>query len=133
MSSKQERFGIAVLDDYQHVALSLADWSVLDARATVTVFNDHLADSDAVIERLQPFDIVLRDAGAHADDAYHHRALAQAPLDRLSPGVRISRPGARLKWAPHSSRGTSCSKRRMSSPSIWCSVEGRAALSVRRN
>src|SRR3979490_1727728 len=58
MSSKQERFGIAVLDDYQHVALSLADWSVLDARATVTVFNDHLADSDAVIERLQPFDIV---------------------------------------------------------------------------
>ena len=58
MSSKQERFGIAVLDDYQDVALSLADWSVLDARATVTVFNDHLADSDAVVERLQPFDIV---------------------------------------------------------------------------
>ena len=48
----------AVLDDYQNVALSLADWSVLDARATVTVFNDHLADSDAVVERLQPFDIV---------------------------------------------------------------------------
>ncbi len=58
MSSKQERFRIAVLDDYQHVAFSLADWSVLDARATVTVFNDHLADSDAVVERLQPFDIV---------------------------------------------------------------------------
>ena len=58
MSSKQERFRIAVLDDYQDVALSLADWSVLDARATVTVFNDHLADFDAVVERLQPFDIV---------------------------------------------------------------------------
>jgi phosphoglycerate dehydrogenase-like enzyme len=58
MSSKQERFRIAILDDYQDVALSLADWSVLDARATVTVFNDHLADSDAVVERLQPFDIV---------------------------------------------------------------------------
>ena len=58
MSSKQNRFGIAVLDDYQDVALSLADWSVLDARATVTVFNDHLADSDAVVARLQPFDIV---------------------------------------------------------------------------
>src|ERR1700694_5629948 len=58
MSSKQERLRIAVLDDYQDVALSLADWSVLDARATVTVFNDHLADSDAVVERLQPFDIV---------------------------------------------------------------------------
>ena len=58
MCSNQERFKIAVLDDYQDVALSLADWSVLDARATVTVFNDHLADSDAVVERLQPFDIV---------------------------------------------------------------------------
>src|SRR6476620_12349361 len=57
-SSKQERFRIAVLDDYQDVALSLADWSVLDARATVTVFNDHLAGPDALVERLQPFDIV---------------------------------------------------------------------------
>jgi phosphoglycerate dehydrogenase-like enzyme len=58
MPSKQERFRIAVLDDYQNVALSLADWSVLDEWATVTVFNDHLANSDAVVERLQPFDIV---------------------------------------------------------------------------
>jgi hypothetical protein len=56
--SKQEPFRIAVLDDYQDVALSLADWSVLDARATVTVFNDHLTDFDAVVERLQPFEIV---------------------------------------------------------------------------
>src|SRR6202011_5366570 len=58
MSSKQERFRIAVLDDYQRVALSLADWSVLDVRATVTVFNDHLAGPDPLVERLQPFDIV---------------------------------------------------------------------------
>src|ERR1700744_4221437 len=58
MSSKQERFRIAILDDYQNAALSLADWSVLDERATVTVFNDHLSDSDAVVERLEPFDLV---------------------------------------------------------------------------
>jgi phosphoglycerate dehydrogenase-like enzyme len=58
MPSKPERFRIAVLDDYQNVALSLADWSAVDERATVTVFNDHLADSDAVVERLQAFDIV---------------------------------------------------------------------------
>jgi phosphoglycerate dehydrogenase-like enzyme len=58
MSNQQEPFRIAILDDYQDVALSLADWSVLDARATVTVFNDHLADPDAVVERLQPFDVV---------------------------------------------------------------------------
>ena len=58
MPSKPERVRIAVLDDYQNVALSLAGWSMLEERATVTVFNDHLADSDAVVERLQPFDIV---------------------------------------------------------------------------
>ena len=58
ISSKQEPFRIAVLDDYQNVALSLADWSVLDSRAAVTVFTDHLADPDAVVERLQPFDVV---------------------------------------------------------------------------
>jgi hypothetical protein len=51
MSSKQERARVAVLDDYQHVALSLADWSVLDARATVTVFSDHLADTVARADR----------------------------------------------------------------------------------
>ncbi len=56
--SEPERFRIAVLDDYQNVALSLADWSVLDERATVTIFNDHLANADAVVERLKPFDIV---------------------------------------------------------------------------
>src|SRR6201988_1191209 len=57
-SFRQEPIRIAVLDASQAVALSLADWSVLDGRATVTVFDDHLADSDAVVERLQPFDIV---------------------------------------------------------------------------
>src|SRR5882672_11462849 len=49
---------IAILDDYQNVALRMADWSALAPRAEITVFNDHLADPDAVIERLAPFDVV---------------------------------------------------------------------------
>ncbi len=56
--STQAQFRIAVLDDYQKIALTMADWSVLDGRASVTVFNDHLAEPDAVVARLQPFDIV---------------------------------------------------------------------------
>jgi phosphoglycerate dehydrogenase-like enzyme len=56
--STQAPFRIAVLDDYQDVALTMADWSVLDGRASVTVFNDHLAEPDAVVARLQPFDVV---------------------------------------------------------------------------
>ena len=49
---------IAILDDYQNVALKMADWSALAGRADITVFNDHLADPEAVVERLTPFDIV---------------------------------------------------------------------------
>src|ERR1700693_4267284 len=53
-----KKYEIAVLDDYQNVALESADWSVLRDRADITVFQDHLADPDAVIERLLPFDVV---------------------------------------------------------------------------
>lgn len=49
---------VAILDDYQNVALSMADWSAVAARADITVFNDHLADQDAVVKRLAPFDVV---------------------------------------------------------------------------
>jgi phosphoglycerate dehydrogenase-like enzyme len=53
-----KRYKIAVLDDYQNVAFESADWSVLRDRADIAVFQDHLADQDAVIERLLPFDVV---------------------------------------------------------------------------
>src|SRR3984957_631955 len=58
MTSTEHALKIAVLDDYQGVALTLADWSAVAARADVTVFNDHLAETDAVVERLLPFDVV---------------------------------------------------------------------------
>jgi phosphoglycerate dehydrogenase-like enzyme len=58
MADKHEQFSIAVLDDYQGVALSMADWSALEGRASITIFNDHIADADAVVRRLLPFDIV---------------------------------------------------------------------------
>jgi phosphoglycerate dehydrogenase-like enzyme len=47
-----------ILDDYQNVALKMADWSVLDGRVDITVFNDHLSDAEELIERLMPFDVV---------------------------------------------------------------------------
>src|SRR5437879_2984590 len=49
---------IAILDDYQNVALEMADWSVLSKRAEITVFNDHVSEPSALIERLLPFDVV---------------------------------------------------------------------------
>jgi phosphoglycerate dehydrogenase-like enzyme len=52
------KYKIAVLDDYQNAALESADWSVLRDRADIAVFQDHLADPDAVVQRLLPFDVV---------------------------------------------------------------------------
>jgi phosphoglycerate dehydrogenase-like enzyme len=58
MTVDRHPINIAVLDDYQGVAMKLADWSEIQDRANVTVFRDHLADEDAVAERLAPFDVV---------------------------------------------------------------------------
>jgi phosphoglycerate dehydrogenase-like enzyme len=49
---------VAILDDYQDVALRLADWSAVARRAEITVFNDHVADPGMLVERLSPFDAV---------------------------------------------------------------------------
>src|SRR4030088_1365099 len=58
MNANSDAVKIAVLDDYQGVALQLADWSAVTARAQVAVFKAHLADADALVERLLPFDVV---------------------------------------------------------------------------
>lgn len=46
---------IAILDDYGHDALRLADWSGL---GEVDVFQDTLTDQDALVERLSPYDVL---------------------------------------------------------------------------
>ena len=58
MNSKTINIKVAILDDYANVALRMADWSALKDRATISVFNDHVAGADAVVERLHPFDVV---------------------------------------------------------------------------
>jgi len=42
---------VAVLDDYQDVALQMTDWSVLPPDVQVQVFRDHLADQNAVAQQ----------------------------------------------------------------------------------
>src|SRR6478752_6634331 len=58
MGSPTSSAKVAVLDDYQGVALKLADWTPVSDRAAITVFNHHLSDPDKVVERLLPFDVV---------------------------------------------------------------------------
>jgi phosphoglycerate dehydrogenase-like enzyme len=49
---------VAILDDYQNVAESKADWSALPDGVEVTFFHDHLDDLDLLVARLEPFAII---------------------------------------------------------------------------
>jgi phosphoglycerate dehydrogenase-like enzyme len=49
---------IAILDDYQQVALQLADWSKLQQNHRLTVFHEPFADERAVARALVDFDVV---------------------------------------------------------------------------
>ena len=48
---------IAILDDYAKVALQLADWSALDGKAEIKVFEQHLTEDEAAVA-LKPFDVL---------------------------------------------------------------------------
>lgn len=50
---------VAILDDYQGVAAELADWNSLPDGIAVDFFSDHLADADALAERLSGYDIIM--------------------------------------------------------------------------
>ena len=50
---------IAVLDDYQQVALTLGDWARIPGDAEVVAFADHVAEPDALVARLAGFDVVV--------------------------------------------------------------------------
>jgi phosphoglycerate dehydrogenase-like enzyme len=49
----------AILDDYQNVALKLADWSKIKDRVEVKVFSEHLGATDKVIAALQGFEVIV--------------------------------------------------------------------------
>jgi D-3-phosphoglycerate dehydrogenase len=48
----------AILDDYQNVALKLADWSKISRDVELKVFTEHLGGADNVVKALQGFAIV---------------------------------------------------------------------------
>ena len=56
----------AILDDYQNVALKMADWSPLAKDLDITVFDRHLGDTDAGRPRPAGICRHLLDARAHA-------------------------------------------------------------------
>ena len=49
----------AILDDYQNVALKLADWGKVKGRVEIKVFQEHLGRPDKVVAGLQGFQIIV--------------------------------------------------------------------------
>lgn len=49
---------IALLDDYQNVALKMADWSRLQKDHRVVAFNERLPGEDALVRALADFDVI---------------------------------------------------------------------------
>ena len=49
----------AILDDYQNVAMSLADWSAIDKDVEIKVFNKPFASQDEAVKALQGFAVVV--------------------------------------------------------------------------
>jgi len=55
MSSKPR---LAILDDYQHVALTSSDWTGLQSRLHIDVYDDTLLEEDELAKRLYSYQIV---------------------------------------------------------------------------
>jgi phosphoglycerate dehydrogenase-like enzyme len=71
---------VAVLDDYQDVALRLADWRSLAPEAEVEVFHDHIDDPEALAARLLPFGAIV---------AMRERTPFPAALLERLPNLRL--------------------------------------------
>ena len=70
----------AVLDDYQGVAVQMADWTSLPYGTEVQFFSDHLANEDGLAERLMEFQVV---AGMRERTPFPRSLLTRLPELRL--------------------------------------------------
>ncbi len=70
----------AILDDYQNVALSIADWTPLVAAVEVTAFTEHLPTHEARVEALRGFDIIV---------IMRERTPFDAALVRALPNLKL--------------------------------------------
>ena len=78
---------IALLDDYAHVALECADWERLKGKAEITVFHEHMSESEAA-EALEPFDVLCT--------IRERMALPRTLIERLPNLKLITIVGLRL-------------------------------------
>lgn len=74
------RSAIAIIDDYQQVALTAADWGAVEAQADVKVFCRPWRDEDDIARALAPFDIIVL---MRERTAFPARLIARLPRLRM--------------------------------------------------
>jgi phosphoglycerate dehydrogenase-like enzyme len=94
------RYRCAVLDDYQNVALKLADWSTLSADVEVKIFNEALGNEANVARALADFEIVC----AMRERTPFPRALVQK-LPKLKLLITTGMRNASIDVAAAKERG----------------------------
>ena len=50
---------LAIIDDYEELALAFGDWDGCGEKIQIDVYKDHLTSESKLIDRLLPYDIVL--------------------------------------------------------------------------
>jgi phosphoglycerate dehydrogenase-like enzyme len=71
---------VAILDDYQQVALEGADWSGVRKLAEITVFTEHITRTEALVGALEPFDVIV---AMRERTAFDDERLSRLPKLRL--------------------------------------------------
>lgn len=71
---------VALLDDFQNVAMKMADWSRLGPRAQVDAIHEHVAEPDQLVELLKPYHAVMM--------VRERTRLPRAVIERL-PNLRL--------------------------------------------
>jgi phosphoglycerate dehydrogenase-like enzyme len=91
---------IAILDDYQNVALGMADWSGLQKDHKMVVFNERLPDVEAAARALAEFDVI----GIMRERTPFQRALFEK-LPRLRLLVTTGKRNASIDLEAARARG----------------------------
>jgi len=55
----EEIMRLAIIDDFENVALKLADWDSLGPQIKIDVFRDNIKEEGALANRLRPYDILV--------------------------------------------------------------------------
>lgn len=122
----------AILDDYQKVALKMADWSVISDKVEVTAFHHHMDNEDDVVRAIQDFDIVVI-----MRERTPFRATTFERLDKLKLLITSGMRNASIDLAAASAKGVVvCGTKSYSEPPTeltWALILGLARGIVQEN